>query len=171
MTWRLWLNGLITPSDTRPMQKPNNLKYSKSQKGRLNVAIKLDRLCYGDFALMANESARLNSAQLSAAILAIKRLLKKDGTPLLRLFTHTPVTQKPSEVRMGKGKGPVSHYITKVQTGAIIVEIRSTSSGSAPTSASAALAISALKVAQSKLPLETSIIRAAALSSLTRPTQ
>ena len=72
---------------------------------------------------------------------------------------------------MGKGKGPVSHYITKVQTGAIIVEIRSTSSGSAPTSASAALAISALKVAQSKLPLETSIIRAAALSSLPRPTQ
>ena len=147
------------------MQKPSNLKYAKSQKGRLNFAIRLDRLCYGDFALMANQPARLNSSQLSAAILAIKRLLKKEGSPILRLFTHTPVSRKPSEVRMGKGKGPVSHYITKVQTGSILIEIRSLSGGiggalETGTSASASLAISALKVAQSKLPLETSIIRA-----------
>jgi large subunit ribosomal protein L16 len=142
------------------MLKPNNLKYSKCQKGRLSETIKLDRLCYGDFALMANQPARINSAQLTAAILAIKRLLKKDGVPLLRLFTHTPVTQKPSEVRMGKGKGPVSHYITKVQTGTIILEIRPSSPDGAKTPASAALAISALKVAQSKLPLDTSILRA-----------
>ncbi len=141
------------------MQKPSNLKYAKSQKGRLNFAIRLDRLCYGDFALMANQPARLNSSQLSAAILAIKRLLKKEGSPILRIFTHTPVTRKPSEVRMGKGKGPVSHYITKVQTGSILLEIRSLSSVEAG-SASASLAISALKVAQSKLPLETSIIKA-----------
>lgn len=146
------------------MQKPSYLKYAKSQKGRLNFAIKLDRLCYGDFALMANQPARLNSSQLAAAILAIKRLLKKEGSPILRLFTHTPVTRKPSEVRMGKGKGPVSHYITRVQTGSILIEIRSISSGvgSSDTgnSAAASLAISALKVAQSKLPLETSIIKA-----------
>ena len=142
------------------MQKPANLKHAKAQKGRLNVAVKLDKLCYGDFAIRANESARLNSSQLSAAILAIKRLLKKDGTPILRLFTHTPVTKKPSEVRMGKGKGAVSHYITKVQTGSILIEIIS-QAGYSGDSASAALAISALKVAQSKLPLETSIIRAA----------
>lgn len=144
------------------MQKPSNLKYAKSQKGRLNFAIRLDRLCYGDFALMANQPARLNSSQLSAAILAIKRLLKKEGAPILRLFTHTPVSKKPSEVRMGKGKGPVSHYIAKVQTGSILIEIRSLSGGASETgtSASASLAISALKVAQSKLPLETSIIRA-----------
>lgn len=143
------------------MQKPSYLKYAKSQKGRLNFAIKLDRLCYGDFALMANQPARLNSSQLAAAILAIKRLLKKEGSPILRLFTHTPVTQKPSEVRMGKGKGPVSHYITRVQTGSILIEIRS-SVGASDTvnSAAASLAISALKVAQSKLPLETSIIKA-----------
>lgn len=138
------------------MQKPQNLKYSKSQKGRLNYAIKQDRLCHGDFALVAEQPARLNSAQLSAALLAIKRLLKKDGIPILRLFTHTPVTQKPSEVRMGKGKGPVSHFVTKVQTGSILVEIKATSLATA----SAALAISALRVAQSKLPLHTSIFRA-----------
>lgn len=142
------------------MQKPSNLKHAKSQKGRLNFAIRLDRLCYGDFALMANQPARLNSSQLSAAILAIKRLLKKEGSPILRIFTHTPVTRKPSEVRMGKGKGPVSHYITRVQTGSILIEIRSLSGAEAGSSASASLAISALKVAQSKLPLETSIIKA-----------
>jgi len=76
------------------MQKPSNLKHAKSQKGRLNFAIRLDRLCYGDFALMANQPARLNASQLSAAILAIKRLLKKEGSPILRLFTHTPVSRE-----------------------------------------------------------------------------
>ena len=131
------------------MMKPTNLKYTKSQKGRLNHAIKLDHLCFGDYALIANQPARLNSAQLGAAILAIKRLLKKEGTPYLRVFPHTPVTQKPSEVRMGKGKGPVNHYITKVQTGSIIIEIRT---------AGETLAKAALKVAQSKLPLETAIL-------------
>jgi large subunit ribosomal protein L16 len=131
--------------------RPAN-KYAKSQKGGMNVAIKTSRPVYGEFGLVANEPAILKGSQLGAAILALKRSLKKDGIPLLRVFTHTPVTKKPSEVRMGKGKGSVSHYITKIQRGAFILEVKMHTL----TPASAALALASLKIAQSKLPLSTS---------------
>ena len=127
------------------MQKPSNLKHAKSQKGRLNFAIRLDRLCYGDFALMANQPARLNSSQLSAAILAIKRLLKKEGSPILRIFTHTPVTRKPSEVRMGKGKGSVEYWVAQIQPGKVLFEMEGVTRE---------LAIEAFDLAKAKLPFK-----------------
>ena len=131
--------------------KPNNLKFPKSHKGgRLNPGIKLDTLKFGDFALVANQPAIILASHLNSIQLAIKRVLKKDGSLFFRIFPHTPVTKKPSEVRMGKGKGNVDHYIAKVQRGSIIVEIKSIL---------APKAITALNVAKSKLPLSTSLMK------------
>lgn len=79
----------------------------------------------------------------------MKRYLKKEGKIYLRIFTHTPVTKKPIEVRMGKGKGSVNHFITKVQTGSFLFELQC----NVPSKA-----ISALAIASSKLPLSTKIL-------------
>jgi len=130
--------------------KPSNLKFPKSQKGgRLNPGIKLDNLIYGGYGIMANEPAIILAQHLTSAQLAIKRILKREGNLYFRIFPHTPVTKKPSEVRMGKGKGSVNHYIAKVQRGSIILEIKCAISQKA---------ISALSVAKFKLPLSSSII-------------
>jgi large subunit ribosomal protein L16 len=75
--------------------------------------------------------------------------LKKEGVIFFRVFTHTPVTKKPLEVRMGKGKGSVDHYVAKVQKGSMILEIKSSLISKAYT---------ALLVAKSKLPLFSTIV-------------
>ena len=130
--------------------KPSNLKYPKSQKGgRLNPGIKRDSLKYGEFGLVANQPAIILASHLNSTQLAIKRIIKREGELFIRIFTHTPVSKKPSEVRMGKGKGGVDHYIAKVQKGSIILEIKCNISQKA---------ITALAVAKSKLPLSSSII-------------
>jgi large subunit ribosomal protein L16 len=134
--------------------KPVNLKYAKSQKGSINMSIKKSNLIYGEFGLVANEPGIINASQLAAAVLALKRSLKKEGNTILRVFTHTPVTKKPSEVRMGKGKGSVSHYITKIQKGSFILEIKIITK----TSATSTLARNSLSLAKSKLPVSTSIV-------------
>lgn len=133
--------------------KPSNLKYPKSQKGgRLNPGIKIDSLKFGNYGIVANQPAIILSSHLMSAQLAIKRIIKREGNLYIRIFTHTPVTKKPSEVRMGKGKGGVDHYIAKVQKGSIIFEIKCNLS-------IAQKALTALTVAQSKLPLSSSLIK------------
>lgn len=130
--------------------KPSNFKFTKSQKGgRFNPGIKLDSLKFGKFGLIAQEPGIILSQHISSIELAIKRTLKREGEINHRIFPHMPVTKKPSEVRMGKGKGSVDHYIAKVQKGSIIVEIKCNV---------AQKAIAALSIAKSKLPLYTSII-------------
>ena len=136
--------------------KPTNLKYPKSHKGgRLNPGIKIDSLIYGDVGIIANQPAIIKSSHLLSAELAIKRVLKKEGDIHFRIFPHTPVTKKPSEVRMGKGKGSVSHYVAKVQKGSVILEIKSNM---------LTKALSALSVAKSKLPLSTTLVTKGPLS-------
>ena len=134
------------------MLKPKFTKYTKRQKGRLNTAVKVDQLFFGSYGLRADQPAIINSSHLSAALFTLKRVLKKEGQPIIRIFPHTPVTKKPSEVRMGKGKGSVSHFIAKVQTGSILFEIKGEGSGFY------SKAIAALRVAKMKLPLSSSII-------------
>jgi len=130
--------------------RPNNLKFPKSHKGgRLNPGIKTDFIKFGNIALVANQPAIILASQLTSVQLAIKRVLKKEGNLYFRIFPHTPVTKKPSEVRMGKGKGSVDHYVAKVQRGSIILEIKCSIYPKA---------LSALYVAKSKLPLSSSII-------------
>lgn len=129
--------------------KPKYRKNAKAHKGRLNYAIKYDDLKFGMVGIKAEETARVTGEHLSTIVLTIKKILKKEGIPLLRVFPHIPVTEKPSEVRMGKGKGSVSHYITRIQTGSIIIEIK----GGIQTKS-----LIALKIAQTKLPLQTTIV-------------
>lgn len=137
--------------------KPNFLKFPKSQKGgRLNPAIKFDLLKYGEFGLVACQPAIILASQLLSVQLAIKRVIKKDGSLFFRIFPHLPVTKKPSEVRMGKGKGNVDHYVAKVQRGSIILEIKSKNSPKA---------LTALKVAKSKLPLSVLTLQPSSISS------
>lgn len=92
------------------LKKPKNFKFRKSQKGRLNYKFNLNQnFLHAPFALISLDSARLTAAHIAAAELAIKRVIKKDGKLFTRVFPHLPVTKKPLEVRMGKGKGAVSY--------------------------------------------------------------
>lgn len=130
--------------------KPNNLKFAKAHKGRLNFGIKYDTISFGGrYALIANEPFRFKDTQISALVLALKRQLKRDGTPILRVFPNIPVSKKPSEVRMGKGKGSIDHYIARVKKGKILVEI---------SGANDFKAVTALNIARSKIPAATKII-------------
>lgn len=130
--------------------KPNFLKFPKAQKGgRFNPGIKLDKLIFGDYGIVANEAGIIKSTHISTAQLAMKRQIKREGNIYNRVFPHLPVTKKPSEVRMGKGKGSVNHFITKVQKGSIIFEIKCSEYHKAFT---------ALSIAKSKLPLSSSFI-------------
>ena len=109
---------------------------------------KKKEFCYGEYAVISKETANLTSQQLNTAELAIKRKIKKDGSIYKRVFPHLPVTRKPAEVRMGKGKGSVTHYIARISPGSFIFELRTSNRFAAK---------SALSVAASKLPFQTLI--------------
>jgi large subunit ribosomal protein L16 len=87
--------------------KPQRTKYAKSHKGRLSSIPKICSLAFGRYGLVAREPCRLKASHLAAAELAIKRKFKREAKVWLRVFPHLPVTRKPAEVRMGKGKGNV----------------------------------------------------------------
>lgn len=131
--------------------KPKNTKNSKSQKGRLSpITIKPNVL--GAYALIARQPGRIKAVHIAAATLAIKRKLKIDkglSQFNLRIFPHVPVTKKPAEVRMGKGKGNVDYWMTRVRPGTVLFEIVSSS----PT-----LAKFAFQIASSKLPIKTTFM-------------
>ena len=92
------------------LKKPKNFKFKKTHKGRLNYTFNLKQsFLHAPYALVSLDSARLTAAHIAAAELAIKRVIRKDGTLYTRVFPHLPVTKKPLEVRMGKGKGPISY--------------------------------------------------------------
>jgi large subunit ribosomal protein L16 len=131
--------------------KPKNTKFKKYHKGRMDFLHKKKEFCYGDYAIISKETANLTSQQLSTAELAIKRKIKKDGSIFKRVFPHKPVTQKPAEVRMGKGKGSVSHFIARVSPGSFIFELKTTNKF---------LAKAALSVAASKLPFQSLLVSA-----------
>lgn len=130
--------------------KPTIFKFTKSHRGgRANPGIKYDKIQNGDIALIANQTAIIKGTHLTSIGLTIKRAIKKEGNLYYRIFPHTPVTKKPLEVRMGKGKGSVNHYISKVQRGSIILEIKTLN---------LTKALSTLNIIKSKLPLSSSII-------------
>lgn len=106
-------------------------------------------LVYANYALVARQSSLLNAAQLHSAIMTVKRVLKRKGKLWIRVFPHIPVTKKPLEVRMGKGKGPVDHWITKVAVGSVLVELQCDSP---------LLAKTALTSISKKLPFKTAFI-------------
>ena len=129
---------------------PKKTKYKKLQKGKLSkFNYRSNRLKFGDIGLKAVKSCTISSRQIEAARQAIVRKLSRKGKLWIRAFPAVPITTKPTEVRMGKGKGTVSHWSVKVSAGTILFEIYGISHN---------VAITALKTGGAKLPIKTIIL-------------
>jgi large subunit ribosomal protein L16 len=125
------------------MLQPKRQKYRKMHKGRnRGLAFKGSSISFGTFALKSLEFGRLTGRQIEAARIALTRHMKREGKVWIRVFPDKPLTSKPAEVRMGKGKGAVDHYVAEVQPGRIIFEIE----GVSPEIAYASLRLGAQKL-------------------------
>ena len=106
------------------MLQPTRTKYRKAHKGRIHGhARRGEVLNYGSFGLKALEPERIVSKQIEAARVALTRYMKRTGKVWLRIFPNIPVSKKPTEVRMGKGKGNPEFWICRVKPGRIIFEV------------------------------------------------
>ncbi len=127
------------------MLQPKRQKYRKQHKGRnRGLAHKGSTISFGSFALKSMEFSRLTSRQIESARVALTRNMKREGKVWIRVFPDKPITSKPAEVRMGKGKGAVDHYVCEVQPGRILFEVEGVSQE---------LAYESLRLAAQKLPV------------------
>lgn len=132
------------------MLLPRKLKYRKQMKGKnTGLATRGQEISFGKFALKSVEAERITSRQIEAARRAMTRYIKRGGKIWIRIFPHTPVTSKPAEVRMGSGKGAVSHYVAKVKPGTIMFELDGVTQ---------VVAEEAMRLAANKLPVKTRFI-------------
>ena len=132
------------------MLQPKRTKYRKVQKGRVRgLAHRGSSLVFGDFALKALEPVWMTAMQIEAARVAVTRAMKRQGQVWIRIFPDKPITKKPAEVRMGKGKGSFEYWAGVVKPGRILFEIE----GVSP-----ALAQKAMRLAAQKLPIKTKFI-------------
>ncbi|HNR85066.1 MAG TPA: 50S ribosomal protein L16, partial [Taishania sp.] len=105
------------------MLQPKRTKFRKAQKGRnRGMAHRGSTIAFGSFALKTLEPAWITSRQIEAARIALNRYMKREGKVWIRIFPDKPVTSKPAEVRMGKGKGAPSHWVAVIKPGCIIFE-------------------------------------------------
>jgi large subunit ribosomal protein L16 len=133
------------------MLQPSRTKYRKMQKGRMNgKAYRGSDLSWGDYGIQVVEPCWITSRQIEAARIAMTRKVKRGGKIWIRVFPDKPITKKPAEVRMGKGKGNVEGYVAVVKPGRILYEMEHPNE---------ALAIEALRLAQHKLPVKTRIVK------------
>lgn len=103
---------------------PARVKYRKSQKGKSRgIASRGNQLIFGEFGLKALENGFIKSNQIEAARVAVARKLGGAGRFWIKIFPHKPITKKPAEVRMGKGKGDVDHWVAVVKRGVILFEL------------------------------------------------
>jgi len=127
------------------MLQPRRQKYRKQHKGRnRGLAHKGSSISFGSFALKSLEFSRITSRQIESARIALTRNMKREGKVWIRIFPDKPITSKPAEVRMGKGKGAVDHYVAEVQPGRILFEIEGVTEE---------LAHESLRLAAQKLPI------------------
>ena len=106
------------------MLQPKRTKYRKAQKGRnRGLAYKGGTISFGSFGLKAMDAGRLTSRQIEAARIALTRYMKREGKVWIRIFPDKPITAKPLEVRMGKGKGALDHYVAVIKPGRILFEL------------------------------------------------
>ena len=106
------------------MLQPKRTKYRKQQKGRIKGnATKGSTVSFGVFGLKTLEKAFITNRQIEAARVAMTRYMKREGKVWIRIFPDKPITAKPQEVRMGKGKGALSHYVAVVKPGRILFEM------------------------------------------------
>ncbi len=132
------------------MLQPKKTKYRKQQKGRMKGnSHRGCELAFGSFGIKALESCWITSRQIEASRQAISRSMKREGLLWIRIFPDKPVTKKPAEVRMGKGKGAPEYFVARVTPGRIIFEI-----DGVPIE----VAREALRLASQKLPITTKLV-------------
>jgi len=130
---------------------PKRVKYRKAHRGRRRgVAWRGSTLALGEFGLQALENAWVTNAQLEAARVAVTHHVQGGGTVYLRVFPDKPVTKKPAETRMGKGKGVPESWVCVIKRGRVLVEVEGVPEG---------IAREALRLASGKLPMATRLIR------------
>jgi len=133
------------------MLQPKKTKFRKQFKGRIHGVSKgATSLDYGEYGLKAMEPERITARQIEAARRALTRHMKRAGRVWIRLFPDVPVSSKPAEVRMGKGKGAPEYWVARVKPGRIMFEIDGVS---------AELAREALTLAAAKLPIKTRFVQ------------
>lgn len=132
------------------MLQPKRTKYRKMQKGRMKgLSSRGHRIAYGSFAIKALDEVFITSRQIEAARIAVTRYMKREGKVWIRIFPDKPITKKPAEVRMGKGKGAPDHWVAAVRPGRVLFE-----ADGVPLE----IAREAMRLAAQKLPVKTKFI-------------
>ena len=132
------------------MLQPKRTKYRKQQKLRnRGNAKKGSTIAFGSFGLKSMDNGRITNRQIEAARIAKTRYMKREGNVWIRIFPDKPITSKPQEVRMGKGKGALDHWVAQVQPGRIMFELDGVP---------AEVAHEALRLAAQKLPVRTKTV-------------
>ena len=132
------------------MLQPKKTKYRKQQKGRMKGNSQRGHtLAFGTFGIKAMETCWMTGRQIEAARQAVAREMQRAGHVWIRIFPDKPITKKPAEVRMGKGKGEIDQYVARVSPGRIIFEIDGVNTK---------VAKEALRLAAQKLPIKTKFI-------------
>src|SRR6187551_333708 len=132
------------------MLQPKRTKFRKAQKGRVKgMATRGHNISFGSFGLKALEGGWITARQLEAARVAVTRAMKREGQVWIRIFPDKPITRKPAEVRMGKGKGAPEYWVACIKPGTIMFE----SDG-----VSLEIAQESLRLAAQKLPVKTKFV-------------
>ena len=132
------------------MLQPKRTKFRKKQKGRVKgIAQRGHTINFGSFGIKSLEAGWITSRQIEAARIAVTRKMKREGQVWIRIFPDKPITKKPAEVRMGKGKGAPEYWVAVVKPGTIMFE-----AGGVTTE----LAKEALRLAAQKIPVRTKFV-------------
>jgi len=132
------------------MLSPKRIKYRKRQKGRVKgLAGRGHRIEFGDFGLKSLEPSWITSRQIEAARIALNRYMEREGKVWIRIFPDKPITKKPAEVRMGKGKGSPEYWVACIKPGTIIFEVDGVGEN---------VAKEAMRLAGQKLPIVTKFV-------------
>ena len=132
------------------MLQPKKSKHRKVHKGRVRgIATKGNKVSFGEYGLQSIDFSRITGRQIEAARIAITRKVKRGAKLWIRIFPHKPVSKKPAEVRMGKGKGDIDRYVAPIKKGTMLFEIAGVDEK---------LAREALRLASGKLPVRTRVV-------------
>lgn len=132
------------------MLAPKKIKHRKQQKGRMKgIAYRGNTLDFGSFGLKAMECGKISSRQIEAARVALIRHVKRGGKLWIRIFPDKPITKKPAETRMGKGKGAPEYWVAVIKPGRILYEMEGVAESTAR---------EAFRLAAHKLPIRTSFV-------------
>ncbi len=135
------------------MLMPKRVKHRRQQRGRLTgKATRGNKVTYGEYGIMALEPAWITSSQIESARVAMTRFTKRGGQVWIKIFPHKPITEKPAETRMGKGKGSPEYWVAVVKPGRVMFEIGGITEEAAR---------EAMRLAMYKLPIKCKFVKKA----------